>query len=65
MLSEFEWSKYSTEFRALRVTEPQGEQKSTYRLQLPYRFSVPIILVSTLLHWIYSNCIYVSHSHSK
>ncbi|KAI6763294.1 hypothetical protein HG531_013191 [Fusarium graminearum] len=63
MLSEFAWSKYSTEFRALRVTEPQGEQKSTYSLQLPYRFSVPIILVSTLLHWIYSNCIYVSHSH--
>ncbi|WZH49942.1 hypothetical protein QYS62_011168 [Fusarium acuminatum] len=61
MLAEFEWSKYSVEFRALRVTEPKGKQNSTYRLQLPYRFSIPLIIVSILLHWIYSNCIYVSN----
>ncbi|KAM0343801.1 hypothetical protein ACHAPU_008230 [Fusarium lateritium] len=61
MLAEFEWSKYSVEFRSLRVTEPKGKQNSTYRLQLPYRFSIPLIIVSTLLHWIYSNCIYVSN----
>ncbi|KIL87699.1 hypothetical protein FAVG1_09410 [Fusarium avenaceum] len=61
MLAEFEWSKYSVEFRALRVTEPKGKQNSTYRLQLPYRFSIPLIIISILLHWIYSNCIYVSN----
>ncbi|KAI6754551.1 hypothetical protein HG530_012303 [Fusarium avenaceum] len=61
MLAEFEWSKYSVGFRALRVTEPKGKQNSTYRLQLPYRFSIPLIIVSILLHWIYSNCIYVSN----
>ncbi|XEV01153.1 hypothetical protein FSHL1_006440 [Fusarium sambucinum] len=61
MLAELEWTKYSIEYRALRVTEPKGEQNSTYRLQLPYRFSVPLIIISTLLHWIYSNCIYVSN----
>ncbi|RGP81471.1 hypothetical protein FLONG3_409 [Fusarium longipes] len=59
--TELEWSKYSIKFRALRVTEPKGEQKSTYRLQLPYRFSIPLIIVSTILHWIYSNCMYVSN----
>ncbi|KAH7002924.1 hypothetical protein EDB82DRAFT_531416 [Fusarium venenatum] len=63
ILSELEWSKYSIKHRALRVTEPKGEQSSTYRLQLPYRFSVPLIIISTLLHWIYSNCIYVSKYH--
>ncbi|KAM0190043.1 hypothetical protein ACHAPA_010643 [Fusarium lateritium] len=61
MLAEFEWAKYSVEFRALRVTEPKGKQNSTYRLQLPYRFSIPLIIVSIALHWIYSNCIYVSN----
>ncbi|KAF4960345.1 hypothetical protein FGADI_992 [Fusarium gaditjirri] len=61
MLAEFEWSKYSVEFRSLRVTEPRGSQNATYRLQLPYRFSIPLIIISIVLHWIYSNCIYVSN----
>ncbi|KAF4343996.1 hypothetical protein FBEOM_2040 [Fusarium beomiforme] len=61
MLAEFEWSKYSVEYRALRVTEPRGSQNATYRLQLPYRFSIPLIIISIVLHWIYSNCIYVSN----
>ncbi|GKU08207.1 hypothetical protein FLAG1_08581 [Fusarium langsethiae] len=61
MLAEFEWSKYSVEFKSLRVTEPKGSQNSTYRLQLPYRFSIPLIFVSIALHWLYSNCIYVSN----
>ncbi|UZP38830.1 hypothetical protein NXS19_006646 [Fusarium pseudograminearum] len=61
MLAEFEWSKYSVGFRSLRVTEPKGSQNSTYRLQLPYRFSIPLVIVSIALHWLYSNCIYVSN----
>jgi hypothetical protein len=65
MLAEFEWSKYSVEFRALRVTEPRGSQNSTYRLQLPYRFSIPLMIVSITLHWLYSNCIYVSNYEGK
>ncbi|KAI1070328.1 hypothetical protein LB507_010271 [Fusarium sp. FIESC RH6] len=64
MLAEFEWSKYSVEFRTLRVTEPRGSQNSTYRLQLPYRFSIPLMVVSITLHWLYSNCIYVSNYES-
>ncbi|KAI1036985.1 hypothetical protein LB505_011409 [Fusarium chuoi] len=61
MLAEFEWSKYSVAFRSLRVTEPRGSQNATYRLQLPYRFSIPLIIISIGLHWVYSNCIYVSN----
>ncbi|KAG4261655.1 hypothetical protein FPRO04_13120 [Fusarium proliferatum] len=61
MLAEFEWSKYSIAFRSLRVTEPRGSQNATYRLQLPYRFSIPLIIISIGLHWVYSNCIYVSN----
>ncbi|KAG5665370.1 hypothetical protein KAF25_009495, partial [Fusarium avenaceum] len=61
MLAEVEWSKYSINYRSLRVTSPQGQQRSTYRLQLPYRWSIPLVLVSVLLHWTYSNCIYVTN----
>lgn len=59
MLSEFEWSSFSVRYASLRVTHKKGQQRSTYRLQLPYRWSIPLLAVSILLHWLYSNCIYV------
>ncbi|GIZ44586.1 hypothetical protein CKM354_000778000 [Cercospora kikuchii] len=40
--------------RPLRVSEPQGAQTSTYFLTLPYRYSLPLILVSTIVHWLAS-----------
>ncbi|KAF4435891.1 hypothetical protein F53441_13399 [Fusarium austroafricanum] len=54
-----EWAQMSTKYLPLRVTDPQGEQVSTYRLQLPYRWGVPCILGSVLLHWLVSNTCYV------
>lgn len=36
MLTELEWASYAISFKALRVTNPRGDQRSTYRLQLPY-----------------------------
>ncbi|KAB5540581.1 hypothetical protein GE09DRAFT_260589 [Coniochaeta sp. 2T2.1] len=59
MLSEFEWASFSVRYATLRVTHKKGQQRSTYRLQLPYRWSIPLLVVSILLHWLYSNCIYV------
>ncbi|KAI1344923.1 hypothetical protein F5Y15DRAFT_410610 [Xylariaceae sp. FL0016] len=54
-----EWSTYSEGYQALRVTDPKGQQFSTYRLQLPYKYSLPLIGVSIFLHWLLSNTIYV------
>ncbi|KAI0856680.1 hypothetical protein F4860DRAFT_492388 [Xylaria cubensis] len=54
-----EWGKYSEGYFSLRVTDPQGQQSSTYRLQLPYRYSLPLMGTSAILHWILSNTIYV------
>ncbi|GAP91838.2 hypothetical protein SAMD00023353_6700100 [Rosellinia necatrix] len=54
-----EWEKYGKGYSSLRVTNPQGQQSSTYRLQLPYRYSLPLMGASALLHWILSNSIYV------
>ncbi|KAI0868376.1 hypothetical protein GGS24DRAFT_513528 [Hypoxylon argillaceum] len=54
-----EWAMYKTDYYPLRVTDPQGMQKSTYRLQLPYKYSVPLIVLSIFLHFLISNTIYV------
>lgn len=59
LCAEKEWSSYGTDYLPLRVTEPQGRQRSTFRLQLPYRYSVPLILASIFLHWLVSRALYV------
>ncbi|KAF2965508.1 hypothetical protein GQX73_g8057 [Xylaria multiplex] len=60
LLTEVEWSSYGGESKTLRVTEKKGQQRSTHRLQLPYRYSVPLIVIGILLHWLFSNCIYIA-----
>ncbi|KAI5860053.1 hypothetical protein GGS23DRAFT_607060 [Durotheca rogersii] len=54
-----EWSLFSEGYHSLRVTDPKGGQYCTYRLQLPYKYSVPLILVSIFLHWLLSNTLYL------
>lgn len=52
MLSSAEWSRYYLRKKALRFSNPQGQQRSTYWLELPYRYSLPFIAVSIALHWL-------------
>ena len=67
MLSAREWASYSNTrtkhnfYRGLRVTAPApgSAQVSTWRLQLPYRYGVPFMASSALMHWLVSNCVYV------
>ena len=54
-----EWSLFSVDYQPLRVTDPFGDQISSYFLGLPYKYGVPLIMVSTLLHWVTSKTIYV------
>ena len=54
MLLAKEWSEYAHERKSLRVTSPMGEQRSTYRLQLPYRYGIPLLVLSGTLHWLTS-----------
>ncbi|KAI0022397.1 hypothetical protein F4780DRAFT_788792 [Xylariomycetidae sp. FL0641] len=55
---EKEWNSYSREYRPLRVTDPKGEQVSSWRLQLPYRYSAPLLSFSALLHFLVSSALY-------
>jgi hypothetical protein len=51
----YEWHSYVNHRRSLRVsTHTCGAQCTTYFLQLPYRFAVPLMASSGILHWLCS-----------
>ena len=60
MLLAEEWNLYATKRNFLRVTSPVGGQRSTYRLQLPYRYGVPLLIGSSMLHWFVSQSIFLA-----
>lgn len=59
MLLMKEWSGFSHERKALRVTWPTGMQRSSYWLQIPYRYGAPLLVMSGLLHWFVSQSIFL------
>ncbi|KAH7383464.1 hypothetical protein BKA64DRAFT_582563, partial [Cadophora sp. MPI-SDFR-AT-0126] len=54
-----EWHDLAHRRLALRVTLPRGSQRSTYFLSLPYRYLIPISLVSIATHWILSESLFL------
>ena len=58
MLLGQEWAGYAHVRKPLRVTTPAGSQRSTYRLQLPYKYGIPLLVVSDALHWLVSQNIF-------
>jgi hypothetical protein len=46
--------------KGLRVSEnPRGAQRSTYFLQLPYRYAIPLLIVSSAMHWMVSQSLFL------
>lgn len=60
MLMNHEWSGYAHVRKPLRVTTPAGSQRSTYRLQLPYKYGIPLLVLSGTLHWLVSQSIFLA-----
>ena len=54
-----ECSDFALARKGLRVSNPRGSQRSTYYLQIPYRYAIPLIVVSAGLHWLLSETIYL------
>jgi hypothetical protein len=47
MLMGHEWTSYASKRKGLRISRvPVGFQRSTYFLQLPYRFGIPLVILS-------------------
>ena len=60
MLLAKEWHGYAKERKTLRVTSPASLQRSTYRLQIPYRYGVPLLILSGMLHWLVSLSLFLA-----
>ena len=58
MLVGHEWSKFGQNHRTLRVTSPRRGQRSTYWLQIPYTYAIPLMTLSGILHWLTSQSIF-------
>ena len=54
-----EWSQFSHHRKRLRVTKPLRGQVSTYYLGLPYTYGIPLLIMSVLLHWMFSRSIFL------
>lgn len=55
-----EWNRLAESRKGLRVTQPSGAQRSTYFLNLPYRWSIPLTIISGLLHWLLSQSLFLA-----
>ena len=59
MVAGREWTQFAKHRRTLRVSSPVGAQRSTYWLQLHYRYSLPLVMLSSLLSWLASQSLFV------
>ena len=65
MLLSREWNDFSRERKGIRVSGlPRGHQRSSYFLHLPYRYSVPLMALSGLLHWLVSQSFFLVNINS-
>lgn len=58
MLVAKEWNQFAHKRKTLRVAYPVEKQRSTYWLQLPYTYSIPLLIMSSLLHWLVSQTLF-------
>ncbi|KAE8381623.1 hypothetical protein BDV26DRAFT_301230 [Aspergillus bertholletiae] len=55
-----EWSNYAVHRKGLRVSStPRGAQRTTYFLSLPYVYAIPLLVFSTVLHWLISQSLFL------
>lgn len=60
MLLERKWSNFARHRAYLRVTSPKGQQRSTYWLQIPYKYAIPLLTVFGVLHWLVSQSLFLA-----
>ena len=59
MCLSHEWSRYAARRLPLRVTTPRGQQRSSFYLQIPYTYSLPLLVVCGVLHWLVSQSLFL------
>ncbi|KAI9700609.1 MAG: hypothetical protein M1836_001976 [Candelina mexicana] len=59
MLATAEVMSYSTSRKHLRVAFSRGKQRSRKFLQIPYKYGIPIMTASIILHWLISQSLFL------
>jgi hypothetical protein len=55
-----EWNMFASQRKGLRVSNgAQGSQRTTYFLQLPFRWAIPLLTLSAILHWLCSQSLFL------
>jgi hypothetical protein len=55
-----ELNQFAATRKGLRVSiRPEQSQRSTYFLQLPYRYGIPLMVFSGVLHWLCSQSLFL------
>ncbi len=55
-----EWDGFVQSRKTLRVSEPEGIQRSTYFLSIPWKYGIPLLVTMAFLHWSVSQSIFVT-----
>jgi len=59
MLVAEEWNGYASERKTLRVSHPEGIQRSSYFISMPFKYGIVLIGLITTLHWLISQSIFL------
>ena len=59
-LVQLEFSKMCARIKPLRVSEPQGIQRSSYFISLPFRYGLPLYMSSGVMHWLFSQSLFLA-----
>jgi hypothetical protein len=54
-----EWNSFSQHRQPLRVTSPIGDQITNYYLTIPYRYAVPLLVLTGTFHWLISESFFL------
>ncbi|KAH0034207.1 hypothetical protein KCU78_g2310, partial [Aureobasidium melanogenum] len=54
-----EWNMMASQRKGLRVSHPEMAQRSTYFLQLPYKWAIPLTIAGGSLHWLVSQSVFL------
>lgn len=55
-----EWSNYAGKRKPLRVSNnPQLAQRSNHFLSIPYRYAIPLMVTSGMMHWLISESLFM------
>lgn len=57
MTQAAEYASFSKARKPLRVSEPVGAQRGTYLFSMPYKFAIPVQIITAALHWCISQSI--------